>query len=366
MEYEEPLFFRVMKYAAAADRDVVDMVSGNPDWGSPPAVSEGLHAYADTGGDHFQYPPSEGLRELREEIAARRGVDVEQVVVTNGGGGANYLAMGRALERGAGDEVVMTDPVYPYYPGKTTMLGGSQRFVPVADDGSLDPDDVRAAASEDTACIVVNTPNNPTGAVYGEDTMRELVSIAEEHDAILVSDEVYDHFDYSGRFTSALSFDSPNRIVTNSFSKSLAITGFRVGYAIADERHAEPMKSRHMLTSVAGSRPSQAAVLHALRETDPEYYEDTRALLRERIDAFTDALDAAGAEYTTPDGSFYVMARFPDFPGSLENVYELVDEAGVAGMPGAGFGESREDWLRFALVTPRAEEAADRLADYFD
>jgi len=365
MEYEEPLFFRVMKYAADADRDVVDMVSGNPDWGSPPAVSEGLHAYADTGGDDFQYPPSEGLRELREEIAARRGVDVEQVVVTNGGGGANYLAMGRALERGAGDEVVMTDPVYPYYPGKTTMLGGTQRFVSADDEGHVDPADVREVASEDTACIIVNTPNNPTGAVYPGETMAELVAIAEDNDAILVSDEVYDHFDFSGEFTSALGYDSPHRIVTNSFSKSLAITGFRVGYAIADERHAEPMKARHMLTSVAGSRPSQAAVLHALRNTDPDYYEETREMLQERIAAFTDALDEAGAEYTTPEGSFYVMARFPDFPGTLDNVYELIDEAGVAGMPGAGFGESRTDWLRFALVTPRAQEAADRLADYF-
>ncbi|MFC3478470.1 pyridoxal phosphate-dependent aminotransferase [Halobacterium litoreum] len=365
MEYEEPLFFRVMEYAAHADGDIVDMVSGNPDWGSPPAVAEGLHEYADTGGREFQYPPSEGLRELREEIAARRQVDESQVIVTNGGGEANYLAMGRALERNAGDEVVMTDPVYPYYPGKTTMLGGTQRFVETAADGSLDPEDVREAASEDTACILVNTPNNPTGAVYGEDAMREFVAIAEENDAILVSDEVYDHFDFSGEFASALQFDSPNRIVTNSFSKSLAITGFRVGYCIADEEHADPMKSRHMLTNVASSRPAQAAVLHALRETDADYYRESRELLRERVETFTAALDDAGAEYTTPDGAFYVMARFPDFPGTLENTYELIDEAGVAGMPGAGFGSARDDWLRFALVTPRVEEAADRLADYF-
>ena len=89
MEYEEPLFFRVMQYAARADGDVIDMVSGNPDWGSPPAVAEGLHEYADQGGAAFQYPPSDGLRELREEIASRRQVPVEQVVITNGGGGAN-------------------------------------------------------------------------------------------------------------------------------------------------------------------------------------------------------------------------------------------------------------------------------------
>jgi aspartate/methionine/tyrosine aminotransferase len=365
MEYEEPLFFRVMQYAAAADRDVIDMVSGNPDWGSPPALAEGLHGYADEGGAAFQYPPSEGLLDLRQEIASRRDVDIDQVVVTDGAGEANYLAMARALERDAGSEVILTDPVYPYYPGKTTMLGGEARFVATERDGSLDPSAVRDAAGEETACIVVNTPNNPTGAVYDADTMAALVEIVEDVDALLVSDEVYDHFDYHGNFASALAEGSEHRVVTNSFSKSMAITGFRVGYAVFPPPLVEAAKTRHMLTNVAGSRPAQAAVLHALRNTPPAYYEETRALLAERIEAFTAALDAAGAEYTTPDGAFYVLCRFEGFPGTLANVEQLIDEAGVAGMPGETFGEARSDWLRFALVTPRAEEAARRLADYF-
>ena len=365
MEYETPLFFHVMQYAARAERDVIDMVSGNPDWEPPEVLREALHEYADLESDQFQYPPSEGLRELREEIAARRGVDEGQVVVTNGAGEANYLALARALERGSGSEVILTDPVYPYYPGKTSMLGGSQRFVEADTDGQLEPAVVREAASEETAAIVVNTPNNPTGAVYPAETMRELVEIAEEYDAILVSDEVYDHYDLSGNFSSALEVDSGNRIVTNAFSKSLAITGFRVGYAIFPEELVADAKSRHMLVNVAGSRPAQYAVSTALRETGPEYYEANRDLLRERVETFTSALEDAGAEYTRPDGAFYVMARFDGFPGTLENTERLIDEAGVAGMPGEAFGSSREEWLRFALVTPRLEEAADRLATYF-
>ncbi|WP_435335272.1 pyridoxal phosphate-dependent aminotransferase [Haloarchaeobius sp. TZWWS8] len=366
MEYEKPLFFEIMSHAAEADRDVVDMVSGNPDWEPPKSLRDALHEYADLDSDQFQYPPSEGLRELREEIAARRNVDAAQVVITNGGGEANYLAMARAMERDAGSEILLTDPVYPYYPGKTTMLGGTQRYVSADDRGRLDPADVREAASEETACIVVNSPNNPTGAVYGEETVRELVAIAEEYDALLVSDEVYDHYDLSGRFTSALSVDSDHRIVTNSFSKTFAITGFRVGYAVFPDHLVEAAKSRHMLVNVAGSRPSQYAVLHALRETDPAYHEANRELLRERVDTFTGALDEAGAEYTRPDGAFYVMARFDGTPGSVENTKRLIDEAGVAGMPGETFGDSRGDWFRFALVTPRVEEAARRLAHYFD
>ena len=367
MDYEKPLFFRVMRYAAEADRDVIDMVSGNPDWKPPAALREGLREYAGLDVSSFQYPPSDGLEGLREEIAARRQVPMESVIVTNGTGEANYLAMAEALDRGAGsgNEVLLTDPVYPYYPGKTSLLGGEAAYVPVAEDGRLDPGAVRERASEATAAIVVNTPNNPTGAVYGETTMRELVAIVEEHDAILVSDEVYDHFDYSGRFESALAVDSEHRVVTGGFSKSMAITGFRVGYAILPPELAEGARTRHMLVNVAGSRPAQYAVLRALQETDPDYYEATRAMLTERLDAFTDALGEAGAAYTRPDGSFYVLARFDGFPGTMDNVERLIDEAGVAGMPGDAFGSTREDWIRFALVTPRAMEAADRLAEYF-
>jgi aspartate/methionine/tyrosine aminotransferase len=365
MDDDRPLFFHVMAYADAADRDVVDMVSGNPDWEPPDALREGIRQFADAPVADYQYPPSEGLTELREEIAARRGVDIEHVVVTNGAGEANYLAMACGLEAHTGTEVILTDPVYPYYSGRTEMLGGEARFVPVDDDGTLDPDAVREVASDDTALIVVCSPNNPTGAVYGESVKRELTAIAEEHDALFVSDEVYDHFDFAGEFHSALSFESDHVAVTNAFSKSMAMTGLRVGYAVLPEHLVDPARTRHMLVNVAGPAPSQHAVLHALRETSPEYYAASRELLRDRIDAFCDALDAAGAEYTRPKGAFYVLARFEGYPGTLENVERLVDEAGVAGMPGEAFGESRDEWIRFALVSPRASEAADRLADYF-
>jgi aspartate/methionine/tyrosine aminotransferase len=363
MDYDTPLFFHVMQYAAAADRDVIDMVSGGPDWEPPAALREGLASYAEADPAEFQYPPSDGLRALREEIAARRGVDVDRVIVTNGAGEANYLAMARALERDAGNELLLTDPVYPYYPGKARLLGADVSFVPVADDGGLDVKAMRAAASAETAAIVINSPNNPTGAVYDAETVGTMVDLAAEHDALLVSDEVYDHYDFSGRFESALAFDTERTVVTNSFSKSMAATGLRVGYAVFPPSLIEAARTRHMLVNVTGARPSQAAVLRALRETGPSYYEESRALLRERIDAFTDALDAAGAEYVTPQGAFYVFARFEGFPGTLENVERLVDEAGVACMPGDTFG-THDEWIRFALVTPRAEAAAERLAEY--
>ena len=371
MDYETPQFFRVIQYAERAERDVIDMVSGNPDWDPPEGLRDGLHDYAELDADEFQYPPSVGLRELRERIATRRAVDRSRVVVTNGAGEANHLAMVGGLERFAGNEILLTDPVYPYYAGRANFSDADIGFVPVEDDGHLDPDRLREHASNETAVIVVNTPNNPTGAVYDADAMAEFVAIAEEYDALLVSDEVYDHFDYSGRFSSALAFDSPNVVVTNAFSKSMAITGFRVGYAVFPAEDGptgdllDRARTRHMLTNVAGSRPAQYAVLRALQTTGPDYYGEVRERLQDRVDAFCGALADAGAEYNRPEGGFYVMARFEDFPGTFEHVYELVDEAGVAGMPGEAFGDSRSEWFRFALVSPRVEQAADRLADFF-
>ena len=371
MDYETPQFYRVMQYAARADRDVVGMVSGNPDWDPPEAVRSGLRAYADGDAAEFQYAPSRGLRGLREHIAARHGVDVDRIVVTNGAGEANHLAMTGGLDHFDGGEILLADPVYPYYAGRANFVDAETTFVPVADDGRLDPDAVRAAASDDTAVIVVNSPNNPTGAVYDADAMAEFVAVAEENDALLVSDEVYDQFDYSGRFASALEIDSPNVVATNAFSKSMAITGFRVGYAVFPPTEGstgelvERATTRHMLTNVSGSRPAQYAVERAMETTEASYYEAARDRLRTRIDTFCDALDAAGAAYTRPDGGFYVLARFPDFPGTFDNAYRLVDDAGVAGMPGAAFGEARADWLRFSLTTPRVDTAAERLVDYF-
>ncbi len=364
--YDEPLFYRVIQYAVAADRDVVTMVSGNPDWGPPEALRDGLESYADSDPRDFQYPASEGLGALREVIAERRNVDESRLVVTNGAAEANYLAMAEAIERGSGSEFLLTDPVYPYYPGKATMLGGDVTRVPVHDDGHVDVAGMREAASSDTAMIVLNTPNNPTGTVYSRDAVDEIADVAAEHDALLLVDEVYDHFDFTGRFESALTLDREHVVVTSSFSKSMGITGFRVGYGVFPDHLVGDARARHMLVNVTGSRPAQAAVANALQETPPSYYESVRDTLRERIDAFTDALDAAGADYTTPEGAFYVLARFEDFPGTMANVERLIDEAGVAGMPGEAFGEAYDDWIRFALCTDRAAEAADRLAAYFD
>jgi aspartate/methionine/tyrosine aminotransferase len=362
---DRPLFFHVMGYASEAEGDVVDMVSGNPDWEPPEALREGFRAFADAPVEEYQYAPSEGLAALREEIAARRNVDVDRVVITNGAGEANYLVTACALDAYPGDEVVITDPIYPYYSDRAKLLGATPRTVPTLTDGTLDVERAREVVNDDTALIVLNSPNNPTGAVYGGETKRELAALAAEHDALFLSDEVYDHFDYSGTFETALGIDDERVAVTNSVSKAMAATGIRVGYVVVPDALVDAVRTRHMLTDLSVTRPGQQAVLRAYRETPPAYYEGARELMAGRVETFTAALEEAGAEFTTPQGAFYVMARFDGFPGTLANVKRLIDEIGVAGMPGEAFGESRRAWLRFALVTDRVDTAADRLAAFF-
>jgi aspartate/methionine/tyrosine aminotransferase len=365
MDYDRPRFYAVMQRAAAADRDVVDTVSGSPDWEPPTAIREGLHDYADAGASAFDYPPSAGLDRLRSAIAERRGVDRERVIVTNGAGEANYLVFAAALAANAGTEVLLTDPVYPYYPAKAALLDGTVRQVPVGPTGDIDPAAVRERASADTAAIVVNTPNNPTGAVYDRDTMAALAAVAEACDATLVSDEVYRRFDLSGAFTSAVTV-SDDAVAVDSFSKAFASTGFRVGYAIVPPALRDAVTTRHMLVNVTGSRPAQAAVESAIDDVTADYYERNRERLRERRATLTAALDAVGADYVRPAGGFYILADLPGVGGDMAAAERLIEDAGVAAMPGETFGTTTDDWLRFALTTPRIDTAADRLRAFIN
>jgi aspartate aminotransferase len=361
-----PTIVDVQQYADAADRDVVRMVSGRPDWEPPAPLRTGLRDAADGDAESFQYAPPRGIRPLREALAASHGpgADPAAVTVTSGTVEANHLAMARALERGVGETVLVPDPGYPYYAARVRMLGGRVRRVPVGSDGSLDADGLRERADDDLALVVVNTPNNPTGAVYDRETLTAAVAVAEEHDAYLLSDEVYGRIDRSGEFASALSVDSDRRIVTGSVSKSLAATGLRVGYGAFPERLREATTMRHVLTTISASRPAQEATLRAVRECSDGYHREVRDRLDRRAETFVEAVETVGADYVDPVGSMYVFARLPGVPGTLSNVRHLVDEGGVAAMPGGAFGEAYEEWIRFSLTTPRVETAAERLVEF--
>lgn len=360
MEYTRPRFFEIMAYAREADRDVIDLVSGNPDWDPPAGVRDGLEAVSSAPPANLQYPPSEGLPELREAIANRQGVSRDQVIVTNGAAEANYLALAGALETNPGTEVILFDPVYPYYPEKVRLLGGKPQRLSRPVTGTIDLKTVEEAISTETATIMLTTPDNPTGAVQSGSTLEQLDALAHEYDATLISDEVYDEFDYSGTFRSARDV-SDRALVTNSFSKTFAITGFRVGYLLVPEHLFDPARTRHLLTTITASRPAQAAVRAGLKADTADYQRQARQRMNERIDQFIEILTADGVTCQRPDGGFYVNVNLEEWAGTTEDVKAFIDAHGVAGMPGEHFGENFDDWIRFALLTDRVEEAAERI-----
>jgi aspartate/methionine/tyrosine aminotransferase len=360
-------FEAVQRAASEADRDVVDLVGGSPDWEPPQALRDGLAAYATGVAERFDYPPIAGLPELRAWIATHHGVDREHVLVTTGASEANFLAAATALVENEGDTVVVPDPAYPYYGDRARLLGGTVRRLQVGPTGNLDPDDVQDVGA-DTAAVVLNTPNNPTGAVYDAATMAGVADAVDGIDATLISDEVYAPFDRSGRFTSARTVTGES-VLVGGFSKSLAVTGFRIGYGVFPPELLETARRYHRLCTLTASRPAQVAVLAALETLgDDESLDDLvsqhRRRLAERAETLSDALVAGGADVVTPEGGFYLLADLPGVPGTVPGVRALIEASGVAGMPGAVFGETTTGHVRFSLASPRVETAARRLREW--
>jgi aspartate/methionine/tyrosine aminotransferase len=365
-------FEAVQQAVREADRDVLDLSSGSPDWAPPEALREGLRTYAECDPSAFDYPPIAGLPALRAWIATHHDVDREQVLVTTGASEANFLAVAAALAENDGDTVVVPDPAYPYYGDRARLLGGRLGRLTLGPTGELDAEDIEALAGPDparvegeTAAVVLNTPNNPTGAVYDQSTMAEVAGTVDAADATLISDEVYAPFDRSGQFTSARAV-TDDAVLVGGFSKALAITGFRVGYGIFPPRLLETARRYHRLCTLTASRPAQAAVLAALETLDDgEGLSDLVADARRRLGARSETLERAladvGDTVVSPAGGFYVLVDLPGVPGTVDGVRRLIEEAGVAAMPGAVFGETTAEYVRFSLTAERVETAAERL-----
>jgi len=272
------------------------------------------------------------------------------------------------LDATAGDVVLVPDPAYPYYGNRVRLLGGSVRRISLGPPGVLDRDAL-ADVDDSVAAVAINTPNNPTGAVYDAATMAGVAEAAERVDAHLISDEVYAPFDRSGWFTSARTV-TQDSVLVGGFSKSLAVTGLRVGYGVFPPALLETARRYHRLCTLTASRPAQSAVLATLESLNDgqelhDLVSDHRDRLAERTGTLREALAVGGAGVVAPDGGFYVLADLPDVPGTVDGVRTLIDRAGVAAMPGSVFGETTAGHVRFSLVSPRVETAARRLQEWF-
>ena len=347
----------------------INLGQGFPDFAAPEAVKEAaMRAIAE---DHNQYPVTWGVPAFRDAIAAKYErdygmmVDPEtEICVTCGSTEAMIATMLGVLD--AGDEVVIFEPFYENYGPDSILSGAIPRLVTLrAPDWTFDEADLRAAFSDRTRAIVINSPNNPTGKVFSRDELSLIAELCIRHDAIAVTDEIYEHITYDGaRHVPIATLDGmADRTVTiSALSKTYAVTGWRVGWAIASRSLMAGIRTVHDFLTVAAAAPLQIAGVTAL-ELPPAYYEEMSTGYAERRDLMMSILAETGFEASPPAGAYYVMADCSHL-GLGDDVAvatTMVEETGVACVPGSSFFSNPADGahlVRFAFCKTLATLSA--------
>ena len=342
----------------AAGEDAINLGLGQPDFPTPTHAREAA-VEAIEAGKADAYTGNKGIEPLREAIAAKyerdQGVAVDpgDVIATAGGSEALHLAMEAHVD--AGEEVIFPDPGFVSYDALTKVAGGTPKPVPLRDDLTLDPAVVEEAITDDTAMFVVNSPGNPTGAVSTEEDVREFARIADEHDVVCLSDEVYEPFVFDGEHHSPVSYaDTDSVVVVNGCSKFYSMTGWRLGWVTASTRRIERMLRVHQYIQACASAPAQYAAEAAL--TGPQgVVDEMRETFEKRRNLLLDRFAEMGVEVPTPKGAFYAMPKVP------EGFVDACIDRGVIVVPGEAFGDGGAGHARlsYANDTEALREALD-------
>ena len=363
------------KALEARGRDVVHLEIGEPDFDTSAHVVEaGCRALQE---GKTRYTPTAGIPELRaaiaEDVSRSRGVPVEpeQVVVTPGGKPIMFFAI-LALVDG-GDEVILPNPSFPIYESMVDFAGGRAVSLPLRqeNDFRFDLDEFRAALSDRTKLVILNSPANPTGGVLTPGDIEGLADILRERpDVAILSDEIYSRLVYDNPFASIASEPgmgpAERTIILDGFSKTYAMTGWRIGYGVMPERIAEEVTKLQVNSNSCTAAASQYAALAALR--GPQ--DDVGRMLTEfraRRDLIVSGLnDLPGVECIAPQGAFYAFPRITDTGHAADDLADLLlNEAGVACLSGTAFGRHGEGHLRLSYANSRENilRALDRMGD---
>ena len=366
------------KALEARGQDIIHLEIGEPDFDTAGHIVEAGCQALRSGETH--YTPTAGIPELREAIAAdvakSRGIDVEpaQVVVTPGGKPIMFFAILALVE--VGDEVLMPNPAFPIYESMVDFVGGTPVFVPLRQENGFrfDLDEFRAGLSEKTRLVILNSPANPTGGVFTAEDIRGIAEILRERpDVVVLSDEIYARLLYSGSFASIASepgFGPEERtIILDGFSKTHAMTGWRLGYGVMPKALAEQVAKLQVNSNsctAAATQHAGLAALHGPQDAVDRMLEEFRA----RRDLIVSGLNKLpGVECISPQGAFYV---FPNVSGTGHPAGELADlllnEAGVACLSGTAFGRHGEGHLRLSYANSRENisRALDRMHEVLD
>ena len=349
----------------AAGDDAINLGLGQPDFPTPEHARQAAIDAIESG-KADAYTENKGIRSLREAIAekhrADQGIDLapSDVIATAGGSEALHIAIEAHVN--AGEEVLIPDPGFVSYDALTKLAGGEPVPVPLREDLTIDPAAIEDAITEDTAAFVVNSPGNPTGAVSSEEDIREFARIADEHDVLCISDEVYEYTVFEGDHRSPIEFaETDNVVVVNSASKLFSMTGWRLGWVYGSADRVDRMLRVHQYAQACASAPAQYAAEAALRG-DRGIVDEMTASFERRRDLLLNGFEEIGIECPTPKGAFYAMPRVPE--GFVD---ECLDR-GVIVVPGEAFGEHGRGHARISYATDEAElrEALNVMADAYD
>jgi aspartate aminotransferase len=351
-------------------RSIIHLELGEPDFHPAAPVVDALRDAAASGRD--RYVSTRGIPALRAAIAnylrrtRRLEVSSEEVLVAPGCKMALSLAMLALIE--PGDEVLYPNPGFPIYPSFTRGLGGSAIPFGLEEKNNFQPNlkEIAAKITPRTSVLIFNSPNNPTGTVFSRETLQQLADLARKHDLWVLADEVYARIVFNGEFLSIHSLPgmAERTVVIDGFSKSFAMTGWRLGYAVAPKHVVDAMDLLVLNTFTCVAEFTQVAAIEALRDSI-NAVDSMVAEYRKRRDLFVAGLNRIpGFRCQIPDGSFYAWVNVEDSGLAAEEVARLLlEEAGVAGIAGAAFGTGGKNYLRFSLVSARhsLEEALDRI-----
>jgi len=322
----------------------VNFAQGFPDFSTDARILEAAEKALRDGFN--QYATTWGAPQLRQAVARKqsaawgREVDPEtEVTVSCGATEAMIAAMLAAVD--PGDEVIVFEPFYENYGPDCILSGAVPRYVTLrGDDWSFDPDELRRAFNSKTRAIVVNTPHNPTGKVYSEAELELIAQLCVEHDAIAITDEIYEHLVYRGRHISLATLPGmrDRTITISGASKTYSVTGWRIGWLIAPPELSAGIRKVHDFLTVGAAHPLQVAIATAL-ELPPSFYMELLGDYQERRDAIVTGLRECGFEVQAPDGAYYVMAGIEKFGFDNDVLFarHLIEKAAVATVPASSF-----------------------------
>lgn len=354
----------------AENKDMISFAIGEPDFTTPQPFIESAIQTLGEGKTH--YTPNAGLYVLRTAIANSYEpgrYTPEQVVVTAGATEAILLTLMALVN--PGDEVIVSEPYWPAYIGQILTCGGVPRFVRTfeKDNFSLKPEQVEKVITPKTRFLIINSPTNPSGAVTPKEDLRVLADLVIKHNLIVLTDEVYHRILFEGTFASIADFTDAREhcIVIDSFSKTYAMTGWRVGYAIAPENIAKAITKMHENTSSCVSAFAQAAAVKALETGEPYVYEMVREFADRRNLVVEGIRSIPRLSTIKPAGAFYLYFNISETGMKARDfVFSLLEKGKVALVPGSAFGQGQEAYVRMSYASSQENlrKGLGRIADF--